>query len=222
MEDTQEYSDDSSSIHTHLNTNTSPASRFLNLGDLNNPFRLDNGDNPAVILITDLFTTDNYANWSRAMRRALRAKNKLGFIFGAILQPTEPEDPLVELWECCNDMVVSWLQNSISSSIKSNVVFVDDAREIWLDLQNRFSRQNGPRIFKLKKNLSSIHQDHDSVSIYYGKLKTLWDELSIYDPIPACTCGSTKTLLDRYQRDFVFQFLMGLHESLMCMTSLCF
>ncbi|KAF5467887.1 hypothetical protein F2P56_012097 [Juglans regia] len=147
------------------------------------------------------------------MRRALRAKNKLGFISGAILQPTDPEDPLLELWERCNNMVVSWLQNSISSSIKSSVMFVDDAREIWLDLQHRFSQQNGPCIFQLKKNLSSLYQDHDSISIYYGKLKTLWDELSIYNPIPACTCGSTKTLLDRYQRDCVFQFLMGLHES---------
>ncbi|KAF5465288.1 hypothetical protein F2P56_015308 [Juglans regia] len=200
MEDTLEHSDDSSSTHSHINTNTLPASRFLNLGDPGNPFRLDNGDNPTVILVTDLLTTDNYATWSRAMRLALRAKNQLGFISGAIPQPIDPEDPLLELWERCNDMVVSWIQNSISPSIKSSVVFVDDAREIWLDLQDCFSQQNGPRIFQLKKTLSSLLQDNDSVSIYYGKLKTLWDERSIYDPIPACNCGSMKTLLDRYQR----------------------
>ncbi|KAF5445535.1 hypothetical protein F2P56_034581 [Juglans regia] len=213
MEDTLEHFDDSSSAHSHININTLPASRFLNLGDPGNPFRLDNGDNPAVILVTDLLTTDNYATWSRAMRRALRAKNKLGFISGAIPQPIDPEDPLLELWERCNDMVVSWIQNSISPSIKSSVVFVDDAREIWLDLQDRFSQQNEPRIFQLKKTLSSLLQDNDSVSIYYSKLKTFWDELSIYDPIPACNCGSMKTLLDRYQRDCVFQFLKDLRDS---------
>lgn len=109
-------------------------------------------------------------------------------------------------------MIVSWIQNSISPSIKSSVVFVDDASEIWLDLQDRLSQQNGPHIFQLKKNLASFLQDHDSVSVYYGKLKTLWDELSIYDPIPACNCGTMKTLLDRHQRDCVFQFLMGLHD----------
>ncbi|KAF5449808.1 hypothetical protein F2P56_030220 [Juglans regia] len=171
MEDQLESSADSSSIHASGHSNPNPntprtdnMARYLNLSDPGNPFQLDNGDNPAVILVTDLLTTDNYITWSRAMRRALRAKNKLGFISGDIPKPIEPMDPLLELWERCNDMVVSWIQNSISSSIKSSVVFVDDARDIWLDLQARFSHQNGPRIFQLKKTLASLNQDTDSIS----------------------------------------------------------
>ncbi|XP_042946089.1 uncharacterized protein LOC122279474 [Carya illinoinensis] len=119
------------------------------------------------------------------MRRALCAKNKLGFIIGFLQQPTNPLDPLLDLWERCNDMVVSWIQNSISPSIKTSVVFVDDAQAIWKNLEECFSHQNGPRIFQLKKSLSSLLQEHDSVSTYYGKLKTLWDELSLYDPLLA-------------------------------------
>ncbi|XP_057965484.1 uncharacterized protein LOC131156050 [Malania oleifera] len=153
MEDPLESSADSSSHHfvNHsVHSNTSPtthSTKYLNLNDPNNPFRLDNGDNPAVILVTNLITSDNYATWSRAMRCSLHAKNKLGFIPGTISRPTKPKDPLLELWERCNDMVVSWLQNSNSRSIKSSVVFVDDARDVWLDLQDRFSHQNGPRIY---------------------------------------------------------------------------
>ncbi|KAG7968679.1 hypothetical protein I3843_08G166200 [Carya illinoinensis] len=52
----------------------------------------------------------------------------------------------------------------------------------------------------------------DPVSIYYSKLKTLWDELAVYDPMPACTCGQLTVLSDRYQRDSVIQFLMGLND----------
>ncbi|XP_042983382.1 uncharacterized protein LOC122312797 [Carya illinoinensis] len=110
-------------------------------------------------------------------------------------------------------MVVSWLQNSINHSLQSSVLFVDDAQEIWLDLQERFSQQNSPRIYQLKKDLAALLQDHDPVSIYYRKLKALWDELSVYDPIPACNCCLMKTLLDRSQRDCVLQFLMGLNDS---------
>ena len=58
-----------------------------------------------------------------------------------------------------------------------------------------------------------MQQDNDSVSVYFGKLKTLWDELSIYDPMPGCICGKLTILLDRYQRDCVIQFLMGLNDS---------
>lgn len=159
--------------HPPLNTNTSLASPFFNLGDPSNPFHLDNGKNLTIILVTELLTIDNYATWYRAMRRALRVKNKLSFNSGAILQPTDPEDPLLKLWECCNGMVVSWIQNSISLSIKSSVMFVDDAREIWLNLQDPFSRKNGPQIFQLKKTIFSLRQEHDSVSIYHGKLKNI-------------------------------------------------
>ncbi|KAF5458182.1 hypothetical protein F2P56_022236, partial [Juglans regia] len=221
MEDLLDSSDESSSpthpsVHSRIPSNNNHAvhlTQYLNLTDPSNPFRLDTGDTPAVILVTDLLTSENYSTWSRAMRRALRAKNKLAFISGLISKPTDPDNPLFDLWERCNDMVVSWLQNSISPSIKSSVAFVDDAREIWLDLEDRFSHQNGPRIYQLKKTLASLLQESDTVSVYYGKLKTLRDELLIYDPILFCKCGSMKILFDRYQRDCVFQFLMGLNDT---------
>ncbi|XP_031261576.1 uncharacterized protein LOC116119787 [Pistacia vera] len=137
------------------------------------------------------------------MRRSLRAKNKLGFINGILSKPKHLDDPLLELWERCNDMVVSWLHNSISLSLQSSVLFVDNTQDIWLDLEARFSHQNGPRIYQLKKAMAALLQEHDSVSTYFGKLKSLWDELSMYDPFPTCKCGAMKTLLDRYQQDCV-------------------
>ncbi|KAG7970169.1 hypothetical protein I3843_07G068500, partial [Carya illinoinensis] len=128
------------------------------LADPTNPYRLDHGDSPSITLVADLLTTENYTTWSHNL--------------------------LLDLWNRCNDMVVSWIQNSITPSLKSSVAFVDDAYEIWLDLHERLS-----------------HQNHDSVSIYYGNLKTLWDEMAIYDPLPTCTCGAMKALLDRSHCD---------------------
>jgi len=110
-------------------------------------------------------------------------------------------------------MVVSWLQNSISTSIRSSITFVDSARDIWLDLQDRFLHQNGICIYHLKNTLANLSQENDTVSVYYGKLKTIWDETLIYDPIPSCNCGAMKIIYDRYQRDYIFQFLMGLNDS---------
>jgi hypothetical protein len=143
------------------------------------------------------------------MQRALYAKNKLTFITETINQPTDQENPLFYLFERCNDMVVSWLQNSISNSIRSNIAsisnsirsniaFVDNAQNIWLDLQDRFSHQNSPHIYHLKKTLANLSQENDTVSVYYGKLKTLWDETLIYDPIPPCNCGAMKIISHRY------------------------
>lgn len=61
--------------------------------------------------------------------------------------------------------------------------------------------------------VQELMQDQDSLSAFYGRLKVLWHELSLYDTIPDCNCGKLKILLDRQQRDCVIQFLMGLHDS---------
>ncbi|KAA8542034.1 hypothetical protein F0562_023186 [Nyssa sinensis] len=176
---------DDSAVHDPTPT-LPPPNRFLNFNDPTNPFQLDHGDNPSVSLVPDLLTVDNYTTWSRAMQRALRAKNKLGFVNGEVTKPTTPSDPLFQPWERCNDM---------------------------FKLRERFTQQNGSRIFHLKKTLAGLHQDHDPVSVYFGKLKAIWDELNLFDPLPDCSCGQLKILSDRYHRDCVIQFLMGLNDS---------
>ncbi|KAF5469590.1 hypothetical protein F2P56_013652 [Juglans regia] len=188
-------------------------SPFLDFNNIINPYRLDHGDNPSIPLVPDLLTTENYTTWSRAMCRALRAKNKLGFINGTLSKPKSNSDPLYDAWERCNNLVVSWLHNSINPSLKSSIALVDNAAQIWNELKDRFTQQNGHRIFQLKKALSGLQQDTDSVSIYFGKLKTLGDELGIYEPMPDCTRGKLAVLLVRYQRDCIIQFLMGLNDS---------
>ena len=66
-------------------------------------------------------------------------------------------------------------------------MFASSAREIWLDLKDRFQQKNGPRIFQLRRELMNLRQDQNSISIYFTKLKTIWEELSNYRP--NCSCG---------------------------------
>ncbi|XP_041009494.1 uncharacterized protein LOC121253559 [Juglans microcarpa x Juglans regia] len=148
-------------------------SHFLNFSNPNNPYRVDSGDNTTITLIIDLLTSENYVIWSLAMRWALRARNKLGFINGTLIRLASSEDPLFNACDRCNDMVGTWIQNSISAIVKSSVAFVENAQDIWDELRDHFTQQNGPRIFQLKMSLASLQQEQDPVNIYYGKLKTL-------------------------------------------------
>ncbi|XP_042980230.1 uncharacterized protein LOC122310402 [Carya illinoinensis] len=134
----------------------SPTNQYTNLADPQNPYRLETSDNPGTILVTDLLHAENFSTWSRSLQRALCAKNKIGFLNGTLNQPSDPTDPLFDLWDRCNDMVVSWIQNSISLPLHSSVAFVDNAHDIWTELQERFSPQNGPRIYELKKTLANL------------------------------------------------------------------
>jgi hypothetical protein len=110
-------------------------------------------------------------------------------------------------------MIVSWIHNSVSPSVKSSFILVDNAYEIWNKLCERLTQQNGPQIFQLKGALANLTQGNDLVNVYYGKLKTIWDELPLHCLMPECSCGQMKILTNRYQQDCVIQFLMGLNET---------
>ena len=100
------------------------------------PYYLNNGDNPGIRIVPDPLTRDNYQAWRRSMTTALSAKNKLGFVNGAILQPTDESDPLFSNWQRCNDLVLSWITNCLSRQIHPIVLYVYTAKEVWDEFLN--------------------------------------------------------------------------------------
>jgi hypothetical protein len=183
--------------------------------DYSNPFFLHHGDSPGAILVAQQLTGDNYSSWKRAMLMALTTKNKIGFVNGSLPIPLDlpDSDPLSFSWCRCNNMVLSWLINSVSKEIAAIIIYIDSATDMWTDLQDRFSQLNGLRIFQIQQNMSSLSQNNDSVSTYFTALKGLWDELDNHQPLPCCTCGAMKILQAKHQRQYVYQFLMELNES---------
>eukprot|EP00262_Sarcandra_glabra_P015839 TRINITY_DN4986_c0_g1_i1.p1 TRINITY_DN4986_c0_g1~~TRINITY_DN4986_c0_g1_i1.p1 ORF type:complete len:364 (-),score=30.46 TRINITY_DN4986_c0_g1_i1:196-1233(-) len=175
-------------------------------------FYLHSSDNPGRALVSQHLTDDNYPTWRRAMRMALSAKNKLGFVDGVITKPTSPSSS-VAAWEHCNDMVLSWLLNSLTPEIANSMIFAETAAAVWKDLEERFSQGNAPRIFQIKHAICTHIQDQTSLSIYFTKLKRYWDELASYRVVPKCTCGASKSASEVQQQEQVFQFLMGLNDS---------
>lgn len=123
------------------------------------------------------------------------------------------DDPMRPLWQCNNNIVCSWLLNSISKDLTASVIYSNTAAAIWQDLENRFKQQNGPRLFQLRKALTNCAQGSSSVTQYFTKLKSIWEELSEFTPEHTCTCNGVQPLLDHIQREYVLTFLMGLNDS---------
>ncbi|XP_042976284.1 uncharacterized protein LOC122307457 [Carya illinoinensis] len=183
------------------------------LDNPSNPYFLHHGENPGVILVTDRLNGDNYHSWSRSMSKVISAKNKTGFITGIHKKPKSKADPLYLPWIRCNDMVVSWILNSVAKNIGSSILYIDNASDMWKDLQDRFSQGNRPRIFQLHKAISSLKQDQKSVSDYYTELKSFWDELANYRRLPQCSVETLRFFEEIQQEEYVMQFLMGLSDS---------
>uniref|UniRef100_A0A803P4N1 CCHC-type domain-containing protein n=1 Tax=Cannabis sativa TaxID=3483 RepID=A0A803P4N1_CANSA len=180
--------------------------------DHSSPFYLSNGDHPCLVLVSTVLNGPNYQPWKRGNTMALAAKNKIAFINGSLPRP-EPGNISLNSWLRCNNMVMSWLVNSVSPEIAQSIMYFDLATEMWNDLAERFNEGNGPRIFQLQTQITRLQQGDQSVSAYFTKLKSLWDELKEFQPITTCTCGAMKVFLDCYNQNQVLQFLTGLNES---------
>src|ERR1044072_3127199 len=178
---------------------------------VDNPFYLHPSDNPGLVLVSRQLTEDNYSSKKRSMILALTSNNKIGFVDGSIVQP-EPDDPLFRSWTRNKNLVASWLLNSITREITASVIYSTTAAAIWNDLQTRFEQKNGPRVFQLRKDFMQCAQGSSSVSQYYTRIKTLWEELGEYRPVHHCNCGGVQPILAHLQQEYVMQFLMGLND----------
>ena len=172
-----------------------------------NPYFLHHNDNTNLVLVTEQLTEENYVSWSRAMTIGLSVKNKIGFVDGTIARPT---GDLLPVWIRNNNIVISWILNSVSKPISANILFSDLARTIWVELKERFQKKNAPRIFQLKRSLATLSQNQDSIGMYFTKFKTLFDELNTYRPAcncGTCTCDGLKEMADFLQMEYLVDFL---------------
>lgn len=120
----------------------------------------------------------------------------------------------------CNNMVISWLHNNVSDSIKKSILFVTYAYEIWKHLESRFNLTNGSRKYKLNKYLLAMRQNGMTIVEYYTSMSSVWEELNSMNVLPGITTTSPeivvmlKAIETQREESNLFQFLNGLNEQL--------
>ncbi|KHN14457.1 hypothetical protein glysoja_029719, partial [Glycine soja] len=99
--------------------------------------------------------------------------------------------------------------NSANKEIATSVIYSSTTAILWDDLNSCYRQHNRPRVFQLKKAIFSCTQGSMSINQYFAKIKSLWEELSDFQPPHSCTCEGFKPLLDYLQFEHVMSFLMG-------------
>ncbi|XP_059315503.1 uncharacterized protein LOC132066145 [Lycium ferocissimum] len=120
--------------------------------------------------VSELFDGTCYGSWRRSILIALSVRNKLDFIHGTTEKPPEGS-ALLRQWQCCNDLVVAWLANSVTKEIHRSVVYSEFAKDIWRELEARYGKADGARVFELKKALAHISQASFHASFNTGGSK---------------------------------------------------
>ncbi|XP_074264214.1 uncharacterized protein LOC141586778 [Silene latifolia] len=186
-----------------------------NIG-MDDPLYIHHSDIPGVKLVGSLFEGSGYGGWKRAMLIALSAKNKIGFIDGTIPKPAASAST-AKNWQRCNDIVFSWILNSVSPDIAKSILYSATAEVAWRELEERFGQTNGAQLYGVHKKLNEFSQGNDSIAVYFTKMKAIWDEIDGMNMNPMCSCrcscGSREKQVKFQEDQRIVQFLMGLNDS---------
>ena len=149
----------------------------------------------------------NYLPWSRAIKIALGGRSKLGFITGTT-KPPEADSHEYEVWLSKDQLVMSWILNSMERNLAEIFSYSDSSFELWKAIGDMYGNQNNAaRIFQIHQEISKITQDGKSFVNMLGNLKRLWSELELYRPHTI----DAVTLRKRTEEDRIFQLLASLN-----------
>ncbi|GAA0150610.1 hypothetical protein LIER_37144 [Lithospermum erythrorhizon] len=168
---------------------------------MDNPLYLHSSDHSNLVLMSDLLTEHNYQTWSRSMETALQARDKIVFINGEFLRPSVDHEDHKQ-WIKVNTTLISWLLNAISKDIARGFAFATDAFGLWEEIKHQFGGCIGPRLYEIRRSIYSTKPGKDTVTGFYNKLKTLWEEFLYLKP--GMKYGD-------YEEEKMMLFLMGLN-----------
>ncbi|XP_075099472.1 uncharacterized protein LOC142176245 [Nicotiana tabacum] len=112
-------------------------------------------------------------------------------------------------------MVTLWILNSLAKEIADGVEYVNDAVELWKELEDRYDQTNGAKLYQIQKEINDLSQGNMDITAYYTKIKKLWEELSTLSVKSQCSChctrGAKENMYKAEQDRRLIQFLMSLN-----------
>ncbi|KAH0675658.1 hypothetical protein KY285_023459 [Solanum tuberosum] len=154
------------------------------------PLYLHPSDTPGFVLYpVKLTRSENYGLWRRTCKKA------------------SFETKYHDQWDTCNAIVLLWLMNTVAPNLLSGIVYTSDASLVWEDLQELFDKVNRMRIYQLHREIATIAQGINTVSVYFTKLKELWAEYDAMVIFPSCECPKSKDYVEHLRQQRLVQFL---------------
>lgn len=85
---------------------------------------------------------------------------------------------------------------------------------------NRFDLTNGHLLYQLQYEVANVKRGSSSVTVYFKRLKKLWDEMLQLSEMLDCTCGVLERcscdlkgkIMDTENRTKFMQLLMGFYD----------
>jgi len=141
------------------------------------------------IPVTEKLTRNNYQSWKSQVLAAIKGAQARKFIAaGAVppvelLEPKNEKEPPVsnpeyENWVAKDQQVLSYLLNSVSKEILSQVSAEVTASAAWAKIESMFASQSRAWIIATRMALATASKGSSSISDYLAKMKGLADDMA--------------------------------------------
>ncbi|KAF7821706.1 Retrovirus-related Pol polyprotein from transposon TNT 1-94 [Senna tora] len=172
-----------------------------------------NAENSVLLLTRHKLTGQNYLHWSRSMIMFITGKGKEDYLTNST--KPQPDDPKFKTWNAENQMVMSWLINSMDLEIGQDFMFFATAAEIWKAAKESYSDvENTAELFEIKGALHDLKQGELSVPQYFNTLNRYWLQLDMFE-CPEWKCSEDAATYQKLvEKERIYKFLLGLNKSL--------
>ncbi|KAF3777265.1 hypothetical protein EJ110_NYTH46202 [Nymphaea thermarum] len=160
------------------------------------------GGNPFSYGSTVKLDGSNYEIWSRVFMMSV-----IGHQNEHVIEENEPVEKSGKYvyWKEDNNIVMSWIMNSVQPQIASTIAYYTSAKQMWDFLKQTYSNdKNVNKILQVEEELLNLQQGDQSLAQYLASLKSISERLKALRP-PCPTCYKTHV-----EQSMVAKFLQGL------------
>ena len=130
-------------------------------------------------------------------------------------KPPEKKEAKLKKWKLENNLVMSWLLNTMTNEIEENFMHFSTAQEIWDATKETYSSvDNTSAIFEIKSLTHDLRQGISFVIEHFNTLTHYWQQLDIYDEIRRSCIEDNKQYKPLVEKDRIYKFLLGLNKDL--------
>lgn len=155
------------------------------------------------------FDGTNYSQWSFMMKIFLKGRGFWKYVTGDITCPIESGYSFTQ-WEIDNNKIMTWISNTVSTSINLQFSKFDTAKEIWDFFANRYNQTNFALKYKLELDIRNLKQQPgQSVADFHSQMSQIWDQLALMEP----NWTHDAELYYKFREEYrLVQFLMALRD----------
>ncbi|KAF3779118.1 hypothetical protein EJ110_NYTH33689 [Nymphaea thermarum] len=139
------------------------------------------------------FDGSNYEIWSRVFMMSVAGYRKK-----YILEENEPikKKEKYATWDEDNNIVMSWIMNSVELRIAPTIAYYTKARATWYFLKKTYSHAtNVIKILQLEEELCNIRQGDQDLSQYFATLTAAYERLkALRPPCKHCYASHLETV----------------------------